>query len=126
MVIRASQLIDKVYLDLVRSEDFIGFLGESMRRELVNKLADRLADHNLYIVQLSEPESVNDLTTMQVEYRQDLDCNKIVQCKNCRMHFAWCQKFKDELGGDGFCPYGKEPEEIEKKEQRYEISNSTK
>jgi hypothetical protein len=22
------------------------------------------------------------------------------------MHFPWCHKFRDELGGNGFCPYG--------------------
>lgn len=27
-----------------------------------------------------------------------------------RYVYPWCQKFRDELGGNGFCPYGKEYE----------------
>ena len=109
MILRAEQMFDKVYLDREHPSDFIKFVAESTERELVNKFVDKLGDHKLYIVMLHEPGFIEDLPGSwhhQAAYRQNLECLEIVQCKNCRMNFPWCQKFRDELGGNGFCPYG--------------------
>lgn len=114
MVLRAEQMFDKVYLDREHPSDFIKFIMESIKRELVNKLMDELEDHKIHIVELKEPGFIEDLPgscwNQQSACKQDLVCLKIVQCKNCRMAYPWCQRFRDELGGDGFCPYGKEIE----------------
>ena len=111
MVLRAEQIFDKVYLDRKHPSDFIDYISYAIGRELVTKVIDKLKDHKLFIVQLHEPEFIEDLPgswSTQCAYRQDLECLEIVQCKNCRMAFSWCQKFRDELGGNGFCPYGAE------------------
>jgi hypothetical protein len=111
MVLRAEQIFDKVYLDREHPSDFMDFLYYGIEKELVTKMMDKLKDHELFIVQLYEPKFMKDLPGSwrdQCAYRQDLECVKIVRCKNCRMNFPWCHKFRDELGGNGFCPYGKE------------------
>lgn len=111
MILRAEQVFDKVYLDREHPSDFIKFIMESIKRELVNKLMDQLEDHKPRVVILKEPEFIEDLPESwwpQNAYKQDLKCIEIVQCKNCRMAFSWCHKFRDELGGNGFCPYGAE------------------
>ena len=112
MILRAEQMFDKVYLDRKHPSEFIDYVAESIKRELVNKFMDELGDHNLYIVKLHEPGFIEDLPGSSWQpkcaYRQNLECMKVVQCKNCRMVYPWCQKFRDELGGNGFCPYGKE------------------
>ncbi len=118
MFLWAKQIVDKVLLDDQKnSADFIEFITDSMERKLISLLIKELADNQLYAVQLHEPilepGFVEDLALAmpnQEVYRQALECNKLVQCKNCRMHFPWCYKFKSELGGNGFCPYGKEIE----------------
>ncbi len=113
MVLRAKQIFDKVYLDREHPSDFIEFITHGLKRELVNKLMDELEDHKPRVVVLKEPEFIEDLPESwwaHSGYKQDLVCLTVVQCKNCRMHFPWCQKFKSELGGNGFCPYGKEIE----------------
>ena len=116
MILRAEQIFDKVYLDRERPSDFIEFVADSIKRELVNKLMNELEDHKLRIIVLKEPGFIEDLPGSSWQpkcaYRQDLECIKVVQCKNCRMHFPWCHKFKSELGGEGYCPYGREIEEI--------------
>lgn len=108
MIIHARQVFDKLYIDREQPSDFIEFIAHRIKRELVNKLMDALKEDKLYIVQLSKPESHNHegMYPNEMEYRQDLLREEIVQCKNCRMNFPWCQKFRDELGGNGFCPYG--------------------
>jgi len=111
MVLRAEQIFDKVYLDREHPEDFIAYISQAMERELVSKFIDQLNNHKLHVVVLKEPEFIEDLPGSwwnQSAYRQSLECMEVVQCKNCRMHFPWCHKFRDELGGEGFCPYGKE------------------
>ena len=111
MVLRAEQIFDKVYLDREHPSDFMNYISHAMERELVTKVVDKLKDSKVFIVQLHEPGFIEDLPgswTHQCAYRQDLECVEIVQCKNCRMAFPWCQKFRDELGGNGFCPYGAE------------------
>ncbi len=108
MILRAKQVFDKVYLDHEKYPDFIEFTTNSIKRELVSRLMDALEEDKLYIVQLSKPESYEMISiNNEMEYRQDLRYEDIVQCKNCRMHFPWCHKFKSELGGNGFCPYGR-------------------
>ncbi len=109
MIIHAQQIFDKILLDRDPSE-FIDYVSDGVERELVSKVMDKLKDHKLYIVKLHEPGIIENLPgswTHQCAYRQDLQCKEVVQCKNCRMVYPWCQKFRDELGGDGFCPYGK-------------------
>ena len=107
MILRSEQIFDKVYLDREHPSDFIEFIMHSIERELVNKLMDELKDHEIRIIQLKEPYSLEDFPmTGESSIKQDLVCEKLVQCENCRMHFPWCQKFRDELGGRGFCPYG--------------------
>ena len=111
MVLRAEQIFDKVCLDRGHPSDFIDYISDAVERELVSKFIDQLEDHKLRVVVLKEPEFIEDLPGSwwnQSAYRQSLECMEVVQCKNCRMHFPWCHKFKDELGGNGFCPYGKE------------------
>lgn len=113
MILRAEQIFDKVYLDREHPSDFIDYVSYGVEKELTTKVMDKLKDHNLFIVQLHAPGFVEDLPGSwhdQCAYRQDLECMKVVQCKNCRMHFPWCHKFKTELGGEGYCPYGKEIE----------------
>lgn len=116
MILRAKQIFDKVYLDREHPSEFINFIAESVKRELVNKFIDELEDHKLRVVELKEPEFIEDLPGSswgpQSAYKQDLMCLEIVQCENCRMAYPWCQKFRDELGGNGFCPYGAEIAEI--------------
>lgn len=109
MVLRAEQMFDKVYLDRDRPSDFINYVSYGVERELVTKVMDKLKEHKLFIVKLHEPKFVEDLPGFwahQCAYRQDLECMEVIQCKNCRMNFPWCQKFRDELDGNGFCPYG--------------------
>ena len=111
MILHAEQIFDKVYLDREHPEDFITYISKAMERELVSKFIDQLNNHKPRIVVLKEPEFIEDLPGSwwkQSAYRQSLECMEVVQCKNCRMHFPWCHKFRDELGGNGFCPYGKE------------------
>ena len=111
MVLRAEQIFDKVYLDREHPSDFIDYISYDVERELVTEVIDKLKAHKLFIVLLHEPGFVEDLPGSwhnQCAYRQDLECMEVVQCKNCRMNFPWCQKFRDELGGNGFCPYGAE------------------
>jgi Neuraminidase (sialidase) len=97
-----------VYLDKEHPGDFIAYISKAMERELVNRLMDTLEEDRLYIVQLSKSKIHEGMRTNEMKYRQDLFYVEIIQCKNCRMHFPWCNKFRDELGGNGFCPYGKE------------------
>lgn len=98
-----------MYLDREHPSDFIEFIMRSIERELVNKLMDELKDHEIRIIKLKEPEFMEDFPmTGEATIEQDLVCEKLVQCKNCRMVYPWCQKFRDELGGNGFCPYGAE------------------
>ena len=106
MILRTKQTFNKRYLDLEKHPDFLEFVTNSIKRELVNKLMDALEEDELYIVQLSKPRSHEGTFPNEIEYRQDLFNEKLIQCKNCRMNFPWCQKFRDELGGNGFCPYG--------------------
>lgn len=111
MILHAEKIFDKMYLDRERPSDFIDDISHAVERELVSKFINQLEDHKPYIVVLKEPEFIEDLPESwwnQSAYRQALKCTEVVQCKNCRMHFPWCQKFKSELGGNGFCPYGKE------------------
>lgn len=114
MVLHAKQIFDKVYLDREHPSDFIEFVMESIERELINKFMDELKDHKIHIVELKEPEFIEDIAGSwwnQSAIKQDLVCLKLVLCKNCRMVYPWCQRFRDELGGNGFCPYGKEIED---------------
>ncbi len=114
MILRAEQMFDKVYLDREHPSEFIDYVAKSVERELANKFVDKLGDHKLYIVKLKEPAFIEDLPgswTQQCAYRQNLVCLEVVQCENCRMVYPWCQKFRDELDGNGFCPYGREFED---------------
>ena len=111
MILRAKQIFDKVYLDREHPSDFIEFVTHSLKRELVNKLMDELEDYKIHIIELKEPGFIEDLPpTGESVIKQDLVCLKLVQCKHCMMVYPWCQRFRDELGGEGFCPYGKEIE----------------
>lgn len=109
MTIRSQHIFEKILLDRDPSE-FIEYVSSNVERELVTKVIDKLNDHKLYIVKLCEPGIIEDLPgswTHQCAYRQDLEYSEVVQCKDCRMDFFWCPKFKAETGGNGFCPYGK-------------------
>lgn len=111
MVIKSQQTFDKVYLDREHPSDFIEFIMHSIERELVNKLMDELKDHEIRIIELKEPDLWEDFPTIgEAAIEQALLCEKVVRCKDCRMVYPWCQKFRDELGGKGYCPYGKEYE----------------
>ena len=112
MILRAEQIFNKVYLDREHPSDFIEFIAESIKRELTNKLMNELDDHKIRAVELKEPEFIEDLPGSQwcqeSSYKQDLVCVTFVQCKNCSMAYPWCQRFRNELGGNGYCPYGRE------------------
>ena len=121
MTLRTKKMFDKAYLDREDPSEFIKYLSYDIERELINKLMDILKDHKLFVVQMQEPEFIEDLPESwrhQCSYKQDLTCVEIVQCKNCKMHFPWCHKFRDELGGNGFCPYGVEVQKGEDNVQR--------
>ena len=109
--IRTSQVFDKLYLDSDDSSEFIEYISQASERELVKKVVDKFKDHKPYIVTLHEPKIIEDLPgywNHQCSYRQDLEYRKVVQCKDCTRVYPWCQRFRDELGDNGFCPYGKE------------------
>lgn len=109
MIIHARQIFNKFYLDTIdnRSE-FMDYVSSAAERELVTKVIDKLNNHKTYVIKLHYPEFIESLPdcSTQCAYRQDLMCLEIVQCKDCRMVYPWCQKFRDGLGGNGFCPYG--------------------
>ena len=116
MIFRAEQIFDKVYLDRDNPSEFMKYLSYGVERELINKVMDKLNDHKLYIVKLHEPEFIEDLPGTwadQCAYRQNLEYREVVQCKDCKMTYPWCQKFRDGLDGNGFCPYGNPYGEIE-------------
>ena len=109
MVLRAEQIFDKVYLDREHPSEFIDYISYGIERELVTKVMKKLKEYKIFIVKLREPKFVEDLPgswANQCAYSQDLECIEVIQCKDCRMDFPWCWKFRDELGGNGFCPYG--------------------
>lgn len=109
MILRSQQVFDKVYLNQENHSDFIEFISHSVKRELVDKLMDELEDHKIHIIEFKEQEFIQDFPMIgESAIEQDLVYEKLVQCKNCRMAYPWCQRFRDELGGNGFCPYGKE------------------
>ena len=113
MILHTEQIFDKEMLDRSHPSEFLDFLSHAIKRELVIKLIDELDSHKLYAVQLEEPNFIEDLPRhyyAQAAYRQNLHCMKLVQCKKCRMAYSWCRRFRDEMGGNGFCPYGKEVE----------------
>lgn len=114
MILRAQQTFDKIYLDREYPFKFMEFIMHGIERELVNKLMDELKDHKIHAIELKEPEFIEDFpTTMESAIKLDLVCEKLVQCRNCRMVYPWCQRFRDEFNGYGFCPYGKEIEDNE-------------
>ena len=111
MTLRAQQTFDKVYLDRDHPSEFIEFVMHGIKRELVNKLMGELKDYKTHIIELKDPEFIENFSiTGESAIRQNLVCEKLVQCRNCRMVYPWCQRFRDELDGYGFCPYGKEIE----------------
>ncbi len=111
MILQTKQTFDKVMLDSNQSSKFLKFVIQQAEQELVSKLIDELQDHKLHVVKLGKPWTEDDPQWLQVSYRQILENAILVQCKNCRMAFPWCQRFRDEFDGNGFCPYGKEYEE---------------
>lgn len=111
MKLRVARKFDKVTLDRENPSDFIKFIYEDLERQLYKGLMGELKDHKPHAVRLSEPKITEDVPGSywpECEAKQDLCILDLVQCKNCRMNFPWCQKFRDELGGNGFCPYGAE------------------
>lgn len=117
MIIKSQQVFDKVCLDRekpYKPSDYIDFIIYSIKRGLINKLMNKLEDHKVYIVELKEPGILKDLPmTGKAIIEQDLVCEKLVQCEHCMMVYPWCQKFRDELDGHGFCPYGRGVEDNE-------------
>ena len=115
MKLRVAQKFDKVMLDRENPSDFIKFIYGDLERQLGKRLMDELKDHKPHAVRLSEPKIIEDAPGLwwppESEAKQDLICIDLVQCENCMRSFPWCQKFRDELGGKGFCSYGKEYEE---------------
>lgn len=112
MILRSQQAFDKVFLDRENPSEFIKFVMYGIKRELINKLMDELKDYKIHVVELRDPEFIENIPmTCESAIKQDLVCEKFVQCRNCKMAYPWCQRFRDELGGYGFCPYGKEIEE---------------
>lgn len=113
MKLRVARKFDKVMLDRENPSDFIKFIYEDLERRLYEGLMNELKDHKPHAVRLSEPKITEDVPESwwpECEAKQDMVVIDLVQCENCRMNFPWCQKFRDELDGNGFCPYGKEIE----------------
>ena len=113
MILRSQQTFDNVYLDRDREHPsgFIEFIMHNIKRELIYKLINELNDYKIHVVELKDPEFIENFPmTEESAIKQDLVCEKLVQCRNCRMAYPWCQRFRDELDGYGFCPYGKEIE----------------
>ena len=108
MILETKQTFDQYMLNRTNSSEFLTFVAQNAEQELVSKLVDELRDHKLHIVKLGKPWTENDEKWHQVCYRQILDNDILVQCKNCRMVYPWCQRFRDEFDGNGFCPYGAE------------------
>ena len=123
MILQTKQTFDQMMLDRDNSSEFLKFVIQQAEQELVSKLIDELQDHKLHIVKLGEPWTENDPKWLQVNYRQILDNDIVVQCKNCKYNpkvprafydpdiievYGWCPYFINRLGGDGFCPFGKE------------------
>lgn len=109
MKLNVARRFDKVMLDRANPSDFIKFIYEDLERQLYEGLMDKLRDHKPHVVRLSEPKITEDVPESywpESEARQDLVCIDLVQCENCMRSFPWCQKFRDELGGKGFCSYG--------------------
>ena len=115
MILQTKQTFDRYMLDRTNSSEFLKFVVQNAEPELASKLIDELQDHKLHIVKLGKPWTEDDPQWLQVSYRQILDNAILVQCKNCKMVYPWCQKFRDELGGEGYCPYGKEIEDGQKR-----------
>ena len=111
MILQTKQTFDQYMLDRTNSSEFLKFVAQHAEQELASKLIDELQDHKLHIVKLGKPWTENDEKWRQVTYRQILENAILVQCKNCRMVYPWCQRFRDELDGNGFCPYGKDIED---------------
>lgn len=110
MNIRAEQAFGKGYIAKAKNpSDFIEFVSNNLEQELATKLVNELGDHKLHVVQLSEPEFIEDLPEMwNSAVRQDLELKNLVQCKDCRMAYPWCKYFRFMLAGKGFCPFGEE------------------
>lgn len=114
MKLRVARKFDKVLLDRENPSDFIKFIYEDLEKQLYEGLMGELKNYKPHAVRLSEPEFIEDAPGSywpESEVKQDLVCIDLVQCKNCRMNFPWCQKFRDELGGEGYCPYGRKWED---------------
>ena len=114
MKLRVARKFDKVMLDREDPSDFIKFIYEDLERQLYEGLMVELKDYKPRAVRLSEPEITEDVPESywpECEAKQDLVCINLVQCENCIRSFPWCPKFRDELGGNGFCSYGKEYED---------------
>lgn len=112
MILRSQKTFDNVCINQENPPDFIEFISHSVKRELVDKLMDELEDHKIYIIEFKEPEFREDFPmTGESAIKQDLVYEKLVQCKNCKRVYPWCHRFRNELGGNGFCPYGKEIED---------------
>lgn len=114
MIIHSQQVFNKFYLDTRDNpSEFMEYVSSAVERVLGTEVIDKLKNHKTYVVKLHDPEFIEDLSdygTCKYAYRQDLECKEVIQCKDCRMVYPWCQKFRDELGGNGFCPYGKPAE----------------
>ena len=126
MMLQTKQTFDQVMLDRADSSEFLKFVIQHAEQELVSKLIDELQDHKLHIVKLGKPWTEDDPKWRQVSYRQILDNDILVQCRNCKYNpdklhkyydddliysYGWCPKFIEDLNGKGFCPYGKEIED---------------
>ncbi len=118
MIIRSEQRIDTAMLHNDEISEFMKHVTESTRRQVCDELMNKLHVGKLYTIQALEPRTFDATAEScfpQIVVRQDIMCTEMVQCKNCRMHFPWCCKFKSELNGEGYCPYGQEIEEIEER-----------
>lgn len=126
MILKTKQTFDKVMLDCENSSEFLKFVIQQSEQELVSKLIDELQDHKIHIVKLGRPWTEDDPKWLQISYRQILDNDILVQCRNCKYNpdkphkyydndliysYIWCPKFIEDLNGKGFCPYGKEIED---------------
>lgn len=108
MIFRAKRKIDKTIFTSADSLSLATMLVTDLERELCNKLSDELSDGKIHAVRLPKYQREENPEYNTITYSQDLYCITLPQCKNCVKVYPWCARFKNDFGGTGFCPYGRE------------------
>ncbi len=108
MIFRTKKEVSKEMFDSTDSLTLVPMLVMDLERELCNKLCDELGDRKIHAVRLPKYQREENLEYNTITYSQDLYCITLPQCENCIKVYPWCARFKNDFGGTGFCPYGRE------------------